>query len=213
MKILAIHGVGESKGFSRKLRDRVQEARSGIIWDELFWSSSFVDQVNWFNNTVYSSHAGNSRLAELFHYMHPRLGHEVRMEFWKNSIDADIIIGYSAGSVVAFDALTRWQTAPTTGRRVPDSKLVLVTMGSPLALYAVSAGNLPDPNVVYWMNIYDARDPVSSPLAPVWGQENVDDVRVRTGGVLTAHLHYWDSKEVFEKVLSVVDFAAAIYQP
>lgn len=210
MKILAVHGLGENRaGFSDKLRTRIQGAHPDVIWDELLWSDSFIDQVKWFVNTMSHDNSLTKRLADFFYYMHPKLGHTVRMDFWKAAIDADIVIGYSAGSVVAYDALTRFAGSTSPNNRVPEPKVALVTMGSPLAFYVASTGNLQEPNALYWMNIYDKRDGLSSSLGEVFNSEKfiVDDVPVHTGGIFTPHLNYWGSKNVAEQVETVMCFA------
>ncbi len=130
------------------------------------------------------------------------------------------VIGHSLGGVIASDHV--WDHTKGTAQRyrLEGYRLRLVnmiTMGSPLALYALRnnpsadkrtlAESLDspiacDPDSGLWLNMVDPQDPIGFPLQPIrsYDAAGVIDCTVRAGTWLTtwspiSHVGYWRSQD------------------
>lgn len=130
------------------------------------------------------------------------------------------IIGHSLGSVVGSDYVwdhTRDAARPyyLTGKNFYLANFV--SMGSPLALYALRENAYGDANSIknglpapirvepehgLWLNLYDKQDAIAFPLEPIrsYAEANVVDRAVAAGNRLTgwtalSHTGYWGSTD------------------
>jgi hypothetical protein len=135
------------------------------------------------------------------------------------------LIGHSLGSVIASDYV--WDNTRNAGQPyyLPEHHLSLknmVTLGSPLAIYALRdnpgadehtlAESLDspirvDPKGGMWINIYDPHDLIAFPLQPIrsYDRAGVIDCPVHAGTWLTAwnpasHVGYWRSPDVAQVI-------------
>lgn len=116
------------------------------------------------------------------------------------------IVAHSLGSVITFDLLTSESFQRRMRKR--GMKLdYLFTIGSPLALFV-----LRDPERIHkdlpireqWINIYDNRDLVSSPLHGLYKQARDVHIRVQSANAVNSHIKYFDDPEVLNEILRVI---------
>jgi len=126
------------------------------------------------------------------------------------------IVAHSFGSVIAKDLYDDCINR-RYNRRWPDQlKLAnFITLGSPLALYAVQYDRLEDfrpidvPAPGVWLNVYDPQDILGFPLKPLHGpggqfdQAVRADIRLNAGSVFNplswtplSHEYYWNDSTV-----------------
>jgi pimeloyl-ACP methyl ester carboxylesterase len=131
------------------------------------------------------------------------------------------VIGHSLGSVIASDYIWDHARGGDQPHHLAGHGLALVnfvTMGSPIAVYALrnNAGGGPnsirdaldspiqvEPESGLWLNFYDRDDPIAFPLRKIrsYAETGVIDHRVNAGSLITAwnplsHVGYWDCREV-----------------
>ncbi len=113
------------------------------------------------------------------------------------------LVAHSLGSVIAFDMLSDKQFQ----KKMRKKRLViedLFTVGSPLALFLLrpdTSINARLPLVKKWINIYDKRDVIASPLSIFFGQCKDLSVKVQDSNPLTVHANYFNDPIVLNEIL------------
>lgn len=130
-----------------------------------------------------------------------------------------VIVAHSLGSVIASNII--WDRQHNTSGLVTplerlDTLKLVVTMGSPLALYA---SRWPDMGVPFaarsknidWVNIIAPADLLAWPLSNLnsaYSREVTEDAVLSVGGLLgwtpAAHTRYWKSQNVADKISEYV---------
>ena len=137
-----------------------------------------------------------------------------------------VVVAHSLGSVIFSDFVYVLQSgvAPPRGfeRQYHLALRTLVTLGSPLALFALRAspvGGFESPIALgsgaRWVNLLYRADPIAYPLAPTGAAyaELVEDVRLRARPwswqwTPLAHGSYWRDRRVVRRVADAVARAA-----
>ena len=115
-----------------------------------------------------------------------------------------VLIGHSLGSVIALDALMRFWDAGLMEEKIE----AFVTLGSPVHLWCPVPrirGHVADMNNhgLRWLNIYDEDDPIAEPLGGF--HTHIRDRHVNTGGLIRAHVGYWQSQHVADHINSFIE--------
>ncbi len=116
------------------------------------------------------------------------------------------IVAHSLGSVIAFDALSdkKFQRKMKKKRLSIEN---LFTVGSPLALFLLRSETSATehlPITGKWINIYDKRDIIASPLSPFFGQCRDVQIKLQGSSPLTAHLNYFSDALVLNEILRLL---------
>jgi len=112
-----------------------------------------------------------------------------------------IVVSHSLGSVIVHDILSGLVESHSAGLHGLPKSTSVFTMGSPLALFSLTATTLA-PNVFRrWTNLLDVRDPIAFPLATLF--KGVRDVRLRRWRWNT-HAFYWNDTKVHQRVAEEV---------
>ena len=109
------------------------------------------------------------------------------------------------GSVIAFDVLSDRRFRKKLGKQKKAIEN-LFTVGSPLALFLLRSGTaiMKLPVSRKWINIYDKRDVIATPLRMFFSQCTDSEVRLPEANALTAHLRYFHDAEVLNKILRAI---------
>ncbi len=128
-----------------------------------------------------------------------------------------VIIGHSLGSVVLLDFIESKLKSTDDFDILYQHLCGIVTMGSPLALWALQHKNFgvpptfPGPALTKthqvlakWINLYDKDDVIAYPLKSInqqWSQVVSEDIAINVGGPLTSwnplsHRGYWQNRRV-----------------
>ncbi len=121
------------------------------------------------------------------------------------------LVGHSLGSVICFDIAYYDSYHNADWRRSGFELANLITLGSPLPLFAMSCDERGDPKPKYtdpgavvklvrpggrWLNFFDPQDLFGYPLAATF-PGLARDIIVSTGALpTTAHTRMWDNPEV-----------------
>jgi pimeloyl-ACP methyl ester carboxylesterase len=124
--------------------------------------AGLLDRVPFFGRGALGAAAAvNRTLAQVTRYLADATVHDYAVRQVSEHLKPDTlaVIGHSLGSVVAYDALRAWET----DKRVP----LLLTLGSPLGLSAISRRLQPQPpgfpaSVRRWVNIAAPDDIVAA---------------------------------------------------
>jgi len=105
-----------------------------------------------------------------------------------------VLVSESLGSVIAFDVLR----AEADRYRLA----AWITIGCPLRTLVYAGqrrrelGAISPHTVRQWLNVYAPGDPIAAPIAAVFPEFPIQDVRVETGGLFEAHANYWVNPRV-----------------
>lgn len=226
IKVVFVHGVcDQSTNFATKLMSNIRRFACSsmnideyssfvhdVTFESLVWADAISGQISDYDQAVYTTrnifwNAVSRRVEplvlQILSYVHQKdraILDDFAADFKRATDGADkvIIVAHSLGTVIAFDYLLKHT----------DTKVdTLVTMGSPLPLFAAAMGHsegltiLPN-NIVRWVNIYSKRDPIAKPLHAMFP---VTDINVGTKFMpLSAHTAYWRSAKVANAIAQII---------
>lgn len=112
-----------------------------------------------------------------------------------------VIIGHSLGSVIIHDIMSGLATSEEANLGKLPARTSVVTMGSPLALFSLVSHTLAPDAFRKWINIVHPRDPIASPLKPLFPYVHDVPIGSRFGLLLPEnHSVYWDDKGVHKLI-------------
>lgn len=225
-KVIFVHGVGDQPtNFADSLIDNIRNVAGRSLapiefnefllstsFESLVWADSIGSQINDYNQLMYTkpglfwgllTKRIDPLVLQILSYVRQKdksILDDFAADFKRATEGADkvIVVAHSLGTVIAFDYLLKHS----------DTKVdCLITMGSPLPLFAAAMGHLEGltilpPNIGRWFNIYSKRDAIAKSLSLLFP---VKDVEVKTKfWPIAAHTGYWQNKATAKVIAEVL---------